>query len=359
METPLQQDGPVGFGGLTSLVTRLSEIPRTAAHDCASQRAPERDEPQPVAPTSRPPTPDAEDGQRADRGRNGAWIPVVVFAGLIVGAVYFNEQKLRDTEAPTQYQQSIPAHPASEDLTSIPSAPAYAPPSPPEIVEMKPDKPNGFVEPVLYRNQIYYCLVEKARIEILKDRTDDTSDQQINYFNDRVRDFNTHCSNYKFYQREMDAAKHQFDAKIAAISDQFIAGLAPTSKPAARSLQPPSGAPPTIPSSPVSSEPSYIRNAPSDQIAEVMPPYGQGHRHSREHLYYCFAESERLAWAQKSIDEASQNQLDALRMKTDDFNARCTHFSSNAADRISVRKQLASNRAAWKAQGIAMAKSWR
>ena len=117
--------------------------------------------------------------------------------------------------------------------------------------------------------------------------------------------------------------------------------------------------PPPQPTWTAAPTPVPTQPAPSSPIVEAVPPYGQGHQHSREELYYCFAESVRLDWAKKTIDMTAQPQVDAFNRKINDFNARCTHFHSAAADREAVKKQLASTRAALKAQGIAMAKSWR
>lgn len=361
IEMTSRQDEPVGFAGLTSLVTRLSEVPRPAATNRTAHEIPEREESQPTASTASSPNAHKGDDQRAKRRLDGNWIAIAAVAGgiLIVGALNLNGQKPQYTGSPTQYQQSIPSNPTSvADTKPTLSVPAYAPQRPPVIVEEKPNIPNDSVEPVLYRNQIYYCLVEKARINILRKHTEDTSDQEIKAFNDRAHDYNARCSNFKYYPREMDAAKRQYDAEIGAISAQFTARLIPASK-----LPQPSptvgDTPPSIIAPTPAASPTGVRTAPSAQIAEVMPPYGQGHRHNRENLYYCFAESERLAWARKAIDMTSQRQADALGKKTDDFNARCTHFNSDAADRDAVKKQFAANRAVLKAQGIAMAKSWR
>ncbi len=366
MEATSPQNEPVGFAGLTSLVSKIPNAPRQAPAQRAEAHTPERDTPLPAASTSSPPpTPHTGDDRRGKIVLTGVSITLVVGVLLIIIAMTSNNQKPQYTANSPQYPQS----PSSTEANSKPppSPPAYAPPPPPEVVEEKPEASDGFVEPVLYHNQIYYCLLENERINILRNRTDDSSDQQINSFNERVHDFNARCGNYKYDPREMDAAKRQYDAKIGTITAQFTASLTPTSE--APPLQPSASAhtrPQSVPVSPpaqptwaAAPTPVPMRPPPSSPIVEAVPPVEQGHQHSREELYYCFAESVRLDWAKKTIDMTAQPQVDAFKSKINDFNMRCTHFHSEAADRDAAKKQLASTRATLKAQGIAMAKSWR
>lgn len=358
METTAHQHDPVGFAGLTSLVSSIPSAPKPVP----AQRA-EAPTPKPDAPSPTPSAPQATNPQTEYRRAKSTftvfWVSAAVIGILVLVGISSNNSRTQYTSPSPQYT-SPPSPTIADSSPPAPPAPAYTPPQP-EIVEVMPEAASDFVERSLSRNQIYYCLLEKERVNILRSFTSDASEQQVYYFNERVRDYNARCGSYKYYPREMDAAKRQFDAKIAGVRAQFTASLSPP-KPAARPPQPSptfSYTPPPAAVAPSAPPPAPVATAPSAPIEEVIPPYGQGHQHTREQLYYCYAESVRLDWAKKTIDLTSQSQVDSLNGKLTDFSTRCTKFRSDAADRDAVKKQLATKRAALKREGIAMANSWR
>jgi len=352
-------DEPKGFAGLTALVTPLPDASPPKPAPRAELRREEREASPPPAPSSGTSTRPRSAGGTKDSGLPTIiWVSVVL-VGLIAVIASANKQKPQyaSTTAPPEYRQSPPTTSAQPTAKPTPVPPA-PPPTPPEVFEQKPNIPTGSTERT--RNEIYYCLLEEERINILRPRTDSMTEFS---FNERVRDYNSRCVSYKYYQREMDAAKRQYEANVQAMIAQFIASLTPR-KPLARPPPQPQPSvaytpPAVMPAAPTPARPQPVAPAQSTQIEEVIPPFGQGHRHSREQLYYCYAEGIRLDSAKKAMAGASQRQIDALNERRTDFNTRCTKFKSDAADREAVKSYLPSKRAKLNAEGLAMIKRWK
>lgn len=355
METTVRQDDLVGFAGLTSLVSIIPSATRPQPIHDAQEPQTKPDAPKPAQPKT------SKFKNRSAENKTDIILLTVASLGVLAVIVLSSTlSKSPNTSSSPQYTSP----PSTIKTEPKPSGPSYTAPLP-EIVEERPVSGNSSGERLLSRNQIYYCLIESERIDILKTFTNEASQKQIDHYNGRVRDYSTVCQG-KYYKPDMDAAKREFDAKIASIRAQFTASLTPA-KPATSIAQPPPALPSTprvTPAAPSASAPSAaplasVAPAPLAPIAEAIPPYGKGHRHSREQLYYCWAESIRLESAKKTIDSKSQSQLDSLNGKLADFTARCTKYHSNPADRDPVNKQLAAKRAALKAEGVALANSWR
>ncbi len=363
MATPTHQNEPIGFAGLTTLVSNVpSGPPPRATPKPESQPPDQAPRPQTVQASSAAPQ---VPSRKSDSAFKLIAISIVVLAILGFIGVASDQKTTQYAGLPAPSQSPSPVVPA--EPKSAPPAP-YVTPKPPEIVEEMPDASTGYVERTFSRNQIYYCLAEKTRVEILRDRTGSTSQQKIDYLNNRVRDYNARCGLYKYFQPEMDAAQRQYNTNANVITTKYVASLSsppeakppPPTGPVAVTPQPPrpsaTGPWPSATTAPAIAIPPST--APMT-ITEAVPPYGQGHRHSREELYYCFAESVRLEGAKQSIDMKSDTQVERLNNRQNEFNTRCTHFTSDPADREAVKKQLATKRAALKKQGVAIANGWR
>lgn len=69
-------------------------------------------------------------------------------------------------------------------------------------------KPLNSVAP-FSRGNLRYCQFESARITAVKDMISNETTQVISRYNDAVADYNRHCSNYKYYEFDLDAVKKE------------------------------------------------------------------------------------------------------------------------------------------------------
>ena len=115
-----------------------------------------------------------------------------------------------DYAAAQEQVQAFQAALRAQGVSSLPPKPVQ----PAKIVE---DTPPAVTEHKHSRSQVYYCLAESARLDAARNLIDRTSQQHINWFNYRINDFNSRCSNYRYNAPDKEAAESQLAKSRKAI----------------------------------------------------------------------------------------------------------------------------------------------
>lgn len=196
-----QTGDPIGFDGLVSLATALPAEPVFPA-DAVKV------------------TTDAPSGRDASRTiqnpspwtANRKWALVGVGALGVVIAFGVADDASRRSQPPSSY--------AASSTAGSSSRPAYTTASPGTLQATDESKPAAMRGQVLSRSEIRYCLAERVRVEAVADFIDATSDNHIDRYNSIVADYNSRCSNYKYRDSDMNAAKAAVDASGPALKLQ-------------------------------------------------------------------------------------------------------------------------------------------
>lgn len=200
-----------GFAGLTALATALPPEPaftkmpaKRPANDAGRTAAPEsRRVEHPIFWTS---------GRRWAAAGVGV-LAVVGLANLPKGGPSYNSATSSRTYSP----------PASyePERSYAPAQPSYVAPAATrdQAVEVRPSAGSG---QVLSRNEIRYCLSEKARMQAIGDFIDSTKRLHIERFNALVGDYNARCSDYRYRQSDMTSAS----TAVAAMGSELRAQAA-------------------------------------------------------------------------------------------------------------------------------------
>lgn len=85
--------------------------------------------------------------------------------------------------------------------------------------EVRPGPASGAV---LGRGEIEYCLAENIRIDSSQPLVDDTSADQVSRFNAQVDDFNSRCSNFRYLESDMTAAKSAIELRRSALQQEGL-----------------------------------------------------------------------------------------------------------------------------------------
>jgi hypothetical protein len=88
--------------------------------------------------------------------------------------------------------------------------------------------------------------------------------------------------------------------------------------------------------------------------AEEKPPIGEGMVLSISQLRYCLAQSARIDGANKTINAASQVDIDRFNALVDDFNSRCAKARYRTSTMQSVRAEVDARRAQLEQEGAAV-----
>jgi hypothetical protein len=125
--------------------------------------------------------------------------------------------------------------PAAPMLTSKPPTSTTAPPPAP-TVETWASLPRAAPSPskttALNREEVRWCLASKAILDILRESI--ISDRHVGHFNDRVRDYNARCGEFRYAPADMEIVEgemRRFRSELAAEARQVLSywsGAAPS-----------------------------------------------------------------------------------------------------------------------------------
>ena len=110
-----------------------------------------------------------------------------------------------------------PKTPRSTPREEVKPAPPPAPPALP--AEQKPPVGRDLG---LNRNQVRYCVFEKARLNAMSEELNRYSDRQVDLFNDHIDDYNIRCGSFRYYRRDMEVASSEADSYRDILRRQAI-----------------------------------------------------------------------------------------------------------------------------------------
>lgn len=141
----------------------------------------------------------------AKRGRMVRWIFwAIVIVGAIIAMASQGGGRSSSSYSTTTYRP--PSKPA------VTSAPSTAAVSQAEI------KPAAYGSAVFSRGNVRYCQFESARIGAIETIMINESNRVISLFNQVVDDYNSRCSNYRYYPDDLAAVQRELTAGRAQIS---------------------------------------------------------------------------------------------------------------------------------------------
>jgi hypothetical protein len=207
---------PRGFAGLTSLTSTLPDMPVFGVDTTVDPR------PLAVQPTASRPeiaNPQAAHHPPPPDTASRFWTPGRVWTAIgiaIVGLVVWS-----NTEGPTRRSSpSVPSYssppPPSYSAPSRqqPTAPVRPTPPPAETADSKPTIGSGLA---LSTAEIQYCLAQRVRVETMLQVMDSSKSHHVTNVNAHVEDFNARCSNYRYRERDLDAASRNVEARRAQL----------------------------------------------------------------------------------------------------------------------------------------------
>lgn len=223
---PDQSDKPAkGFSGFGALVSdvegdvaqRSVATPRASAPTTSPQRAT-------VGSTS-----EAATGERQRESRDSgsraapAWMQrptpptsrsstprniVLAFVGLVILVLLMTRDPSRNEGSTYE-----PTTPTAPDVPPTSSAPPTAP-SANDDGEVQPPIQSG---QTLTDNEIRYCVAEHIRISALDPLIDSTSQMDIDYYNDAVRDLNSRCGSFRYRRGVLQSVTAEVETRRASI----------------------------------------------------------------------------------------------------------------------------------------------
>jgi len=102
-------------------------------------------------------------------------------------------------------------------------------------------------------SELTYCVSQDARITAVQPQVNRRSDREIDGFNELIADFNSRCSNFRYYEKEMTQVRALVEARHDEIANQAQVWLANWRKGKGHSNSGPtssSGRPASVPNSP-------------------------------------------------------------------------------------------------------------
>jgi TonB family protein len=225
-ELPDQSDKPAkGFSGFGDLVSdvegdvaqRSTAAPRTSPPPTSPQRTTPGSTSQAAA--GERPRESHDTGSRAESAPSQRPAPptghsstprniVLAFVGLVILVLVIK----RD---PSPNVDSVYEPPAPVAPDFAPSS--AAPPTAPTTIddgEVRPPIQSG---QALSDNEIRYCIAEQIRISAMDPLIDSTSQIDIGYYNDAVRDLNSRCGSFRYRRGVLQSVTAEVEARRAAV----------------------------------------------------------------------------------------------------------------------------------------------
>ncbi|WP_124606229.1 lysozyme inhibitor LprI family protein [Burkholderia sp. Bp9142] len=197
-----------GFAGLESMASDVTTLP--------------------IPPTS-PPSPERSDTLQAGEsapiyagalqptsGPNGSAKWWAIGIGLLVlFALLLNSH----TPSQSPPVQGIEANQTSSSGFETPNSSLSAT-SEQTIASNEENVPPAGKGLILDRSQIRYCLSQKIRLEAWDGQVIQTSEISVNAFNVAIADYNSRCSNFRYYVSEFERVRAEVEVNRAALTQQ-------------------------------------------------------------------------------------------------------------------------------------------
>jgi hypothetical protein len=191
---------PIGFSGLSGLVSDLDELARKHPF---SQRAATPAEAQLPAHRAQRETPPV-----GRSSTNHGWLWGVGALVVLFALVANSEDRERERGSdPGTPPMEAPGYDVSAPIDSpyFAEAPAEEPVEEPTLYESVPPVGEG---QLLSTAQISYCLAEEIRILAADPVVNDHSQRQVDRFNAMVNDYNGRCGRYRYRRDTLDRARY-------------------------------------------------------------------------------------------------------------------------------------------------------
>jgi hypothetical protein len=204
-----------GFSGLSSLDTDIDPVITSPK---PQEKIPATAVPQPSKSkneSSAPPlsfvvTPPPESSELLFIKKYWGWIVIGIF--FIWVASSNNSPTVSNSKKSTSNSYSAP----TSNSYSTPTTPTYNT----SIYESMPSYGSA---QILNTNEIYYCLAEEVRIEANRTTQNQYDDYSVEKFNRTIADYNSRCSNFRYKEFSMSAAKKELEINRYTLEGQGIA----------------------------------------------------------------------------------------------------------------------------------------
>jgi hypothetical protein len=218
-QQPENKDQAKGFSGLDSMVSDVSkDIEHAERVGQSSQSRSEGAAPQISGKAAAEPatTESVENRTGASSGSSG--IKWVFGAAAFIFVVWLIGKSSKQETTPTYSPPSVAA-PAPSPTVISPPAPAPTPaqsasPRPSGVIGEKP--PVGEAH-VLDREQIWYCLSEKIRLDAIEPIVNTSRNWEVDQFNVSVADYNSRCGHFRYRRGSLESVRAEVEARRSEI----------------------------------------------------------------------------------------------------------------------------------------------
>jgi hypothetical protein len=141
----------------------------------------------------------------AKRGRVVRWIIwAIVIVGVIIAVASQDGGRRNSSYSKSTYRPAV--------APTVTSAPATA------AASQEETKPLPYTSAAFSRGNVRYCQFESARIAAINTMMVNESNRVISLFNQVVDDYNSRCSNYRYYENDLTVVQRELTAGRAQIS---------------------------------------------------------------------------------------------------------------------------------------------
>lgn len=213
MDNQSQNNRAIGFAGLKSLVSVIEEIPFRPSESTYDQQTDVSKPKTSAQNASESARPKAASPNRTEN--TGAFLFIGIIAVLLLFMIFNSGTKKNRYTTKTPTQASV-------------AAPAVVPP---KTASYNKPKSTGLVYRmprvgrynILSVDEIRWCERENIRISAIKPYC--SNDRERQYFNEKVDNYNSRCSSYKYRRGNLQRAQRQVNKYRSTIRSEAIASF--------------------------------------------------------------------------------------------------------------------------------------